>query len=105
MPSLTAVYNPTLESVLMVENTILKSSGELGKHHIWKTSPRQMMYQPYQVILTYLSNRGRYSSIRRGKSTGHTTPGVLSGFFRVACACDEKTRLRHVRDTRAGAFI
>ncbi len=67
MPSLTAVYNPTLESVLMVENAIRKHSGDVGKHQLWKLLPRQMMYQPYQVILAYLVQSGKIIVDKKGK--------------------------------------
>jgi len=48
------LYNPTLQSVLMVEETIEKHSGEYGKYQIWKSLPRKVMYQTFQVILDYL---------------------------------------------------
>lgn len=47
-------YNPTLSSVLMVEETIYKYSQEYGKYQLWKKLPQKMMYQTYLVILDYL---------------------------------------------------
>jgi len=48
------LYNPTLSSVLMVEETIQKHSQECGKYQLWKKLPQKMMYQTYLVILDYL---------------------------------------------------
>jgi len=48
------IYNPTLSSVLMVEETIQKYSQECGKYQLWKKLPNKMMYQTYFVILDYL---------------------------------------------------
>ena len=47
-------YNPTLSSVLMVEETAQKYSQECGKYQLWKKLPNKMMYQTYLVILDYL---------------------------------------------------
>ena len=47
-------YNPTLSSVLMVEETIREHSQEFGKYQIWKKLPQKMMYQVYLTILDYL---------------------------------------------------
>lgn len=54
MTSKNLFYNPTLGSVLMVEETIKKYSQEYGKYQLWKKLPQKMMYQTYLVILDYL---------------------------------------------------
>jgi plasmid rolling circle replication initiator protein Rep len=54
MTSKGILYNPTLSSVLMVEETIQKHSQECGKYQLWKKLPQKMMYQTYLVILDYL---------------------------------------------------
>ncbi len=53
------LYNPTLSSVLMVEETIQKHSQEYGKYQLWKKLPTKMMYQTYLVILDYLVISGK----------------------------------------------
>lgn len=55
----TLLYNPTLESVLMVEKIIEHYSGECGKYQLWKKLPKKMMYQIFQVILAYLEQSGK----------------------------------------------
>ena len=48
------LHSPTLESVIMVEETIQKYSQECGKYQLWKRLPKKMMYQTYLIILDYL---------------------------------------------------
>lgn len=54
-----ATYNPTLQSVLMVEEAAKKYSQEYGKYQLWKKLPKKIMYQSYQVILDYLKESGK----------------------------------------------
>lgn len=59
MSEATVLHSPTLESVLMVEETIQKHSPECGKYQLWKKLPKKMMYQTFQVILDYLKQSGK----------------------------------------------
>jgi len=59
MTQTTILHSPTLESVLMVEETIQKYSQECGKYQLWKKLPKKMMYQTFQVILDYLEKSGK----------------------------------------------
>lgn len=52
-------HSPTLDSILMVEKTARKYSGELGKYQLWKKLPRKMMYQTFQTILSYLEDSNK----------------------------------------------
>jgi hypothetical protein len=52
-------YNPTLQSVLMVEEAAKKYSQECGKYQLWKKLPKKIMYQSYQIILDYLGESGK----------------------------------------------
>jgi len=45
---------PTLETVLMVEETIDKYSGELNRTDLWKKLPRKVMWQTYVLVIDYL---------------------------------------------------
>ncbi len=53
------LHSPTLESVIMVEETIQKYSQECGKYQLWKKLPRKMMYQTFQIIIDYLEKSGK----------------------------------------------
>ena len=59
-------YNPTLQSVLMVEETVKKYSQECGKYQLWKKLPKKIMYQSYQVILDYLAQSGKIMIDKEG---------------------------------------
>ena len=47
---------PTLGTVLMVEKTIEKHSGEFNRTEIWKRLPRKVMWQTYLVVIDYLQS-------------------------------------------------
>ena len=49
-----ATRSPTLDTVLMVEKTIEKYSGEYNRTEIWKRLPRKVMWQTYLIIFGYL---------------------------------------------------
>ena len=59
MNQTTVLHSPTLDSVIMVEKTIQKFSQEFGKYQLWKKLPKKMMYQTFQVILSYLEESGK----------------------------------------------
>ncbi len=59
MNNKTILHSPTLESIIMVEETIQKYSQECGKYQLWKKLPKKMMYQTFLVILDYLKNSGK----------------------------------------------
>ena len=50
------VRSPTLDTVMMVEGFIEGHSGELNRTELWKSLPRQVMWQTYLVILDYLES-------------------------------------------------
>jgi len=62
-------YNPTLETVLMVERTIKKFSGELSVTNLWKKLPRKVMYQTYKVVVSYLIDSNKIIIEKNGKIT------------------------------------
>ena len=51
--------SPTLETVLMVEQTIEKNSGEFNRTELWKNLPRKVMWQTFLVILDYLEQNNK----------------------------------------------
>tara|TARA_Y100000310_G_scaffold169740_1_gene169948 strand:- start:156 stop:431 length:276 start_codon:yes stop_codon:yes gene_type:complete len=50
------IRSPTLDTVLMVEETINKYSGEFNRTEIWKKLPKKVMWQTYLIILEYLQS-------------------------------------------------
>jgi len=59
--------SPTLETVLMVEKTIQRHSGEYNRTELWKTLPKKVMWQTFLVILDYLASINRIAVDRNGK--------------------------------------
>ena len=45
------VRSPTLDTVLMVEKTIDKYSGDYNRTELWKKLPKKVMWQTYLVVL------------------------------------------------------
>ena len=48
--------SPTLDTVLMVEDTINQYSGEFSKRELWKQLPKKVMWQTFILILDYLQD-------------------------------------------------
>jgi hypothetical protein len=58
-------FNPTLESILMVERTIEKYSGEYTVFQLWKKLPRKITYQAYKIIISYLMSSNKITMDRK----------------------------------------
>jgi len=48
--------SPTLQTVLMVERFIDENSGEFKKTELFKSLPKKVMWQTFQVIMEYLES-------------------------------------------------
>ena len=48
--------SPTLDTVLMIEQTIEKYSGTYNKTQLWKQLPKKVMWQTYMTSLKYLES-------------------------------------------------
>ena len=48
--------SPTLQTVLMVENFVNLNSGEYKKTELWKSLPKKVMWQTFQIIMEYLES-------------------------------------------------
>ena len=57
--------SPTLDTVMMVEETIRKHGGE-SRTFIWHNLPRKVMWQTYLVILDYLASIKHIGIDRQG---------------------------------------
>ena len=58
--------SPTLDTVLMVEETIKKHGGEFNRTQLWKKLPRKVMWQTYVIIIDYLLHIGKIAADRNG---------------------------------------
>jgi hypothetical protein len=57
---------PTLQTVLMVEKFIDDNSGEFKKTELRRRLPRRVMWQTFQVIMSYLEGTNRIVYDREG---------------------------------------
>jgi hypothetical protein len=57
---------PTLETVLMIEETIEKYSGEFNRTELWKNLPKKVMWQTYLIVLDYLQSINKIAIDSKG---------------------------------------
>ena len=58
--------SPTLNTVLMIEETIEKYSGEFKKRELWQKLPKKVMWQTYIIVLDYLQNINKIAFDKNG---------------------------------------
>ena len=68
---------PTLETVIMVEETINKHSGEFNRTELWKNLPKKVMWQTYLVIIDYLEKGNKIVSDKEGKIVWIWNPALI----------------------------
>lgn len=61
------LHYPQLDTVLMVEEFIIKYDGEYKKKALWEHLPKKMMYQTFCVIINYLLYSRKISVDAEGK--------------------------------------
>jgi len=61
------VRSPTLDTVLMVEKTIDRFSGDYNRTELWKKLPKKVMWQTYLVVLDYLQDINKIAIDKMGK--------------------------------------
>ena len=50
---------PRLDTVLMIEDAILKAKGDKTQRQIWQKLPKKVMWQTYVATLDYLEYSGK----------------------------------------------
>ncbi|MFH1430884.1 MAG: hypothetical protein ABIG37_00240 [Nanoarchaeota archaeon] len=53
------LHYPQLDSILMVEKTILEMKDYPTRMELWKALPKKMQYQTFKLILTYLEKSNK----------------------------------------------
>jgi len=56
---MTVIHEPRLDTILMVEQAILKSKDYPTRTSLWKSLPRKIQYQTFKHILDYLEASGK----------------------------------------------
>lgn len=74
------LHKPRLDTVLMIEETISKYSGECGKFQLWRKLPRSMQYQTYLLVLDYLEYSNKLAFDKFGKMAWIFQPNIYSKF-------------------------
>lgn len=69
--------SPTLDTVLMVEKSIEKYSGEFNRTELWKKLPKKVMWQTYLVVLDYLETTNKIAFDPEGKVAYIWNPELL----------------------------
>jgi hypothetical protein len=52
------IHSPTLNTVLMVEDTLRKQDGPISLEALKRSLPKKVMDQSIRIILAYLENKG-----------------------------------------------
>ncbi|MCK9596026.1 hypothetical protein M0R19_02500 [Candidatus Pacearchaeota archaeon] len=72
--------SPTLQTVLMVEKFIDDNSGEYKKTELWNKLPRKVMWQTFQVIISYLEGIGKIAFDNEGYAVYIWNPEFVKRF-------------------------
>ena len=76
------LHYPRLDTVLMVEKFIHKTSGTYTKKQIWERLPKKVMYQTYSVIIDYLLEIGKIAKDREGKLCWIWNPELVKKYLK-----------------------
>jgi hypothetical protein len=58
---------PNLQTVFMVEKFIEKNNGEFKKTELFEKLPKKMMWQTYQIIISYLQEINKIMIEKNGR--------------------------------------
>lgn len=58
--------SPTLDTVIMIEKTIDKYSGEFNRTQLWKQLPKKVMWQTYILVIDYLQSINKIALDKNG---------------------------------------
>lgn len=79
------IRSPTLQTVLMVENFIDVNSGEFKKTELWKSLPKRVMWQTFQIIMEYLEELGKITYDKDGYVVYIWNPELISKYKNRKC--------------------
>ena len=57
---------PNLVTLIMIEKTIEKYSGELNARGIWKKLPKKVMWQTFMIAISYLEHISKIGIAKNG---------------------------------------
>jgi len=74
------IRSPTLDTVMMVEETIEEYGGEFNRTELWKKLPKKVMWQTYLIILDYLQSINKIAIGSNGKIAYIWSPEAAQKF-------------------------
>lgn len=75
--------SPTLETVLMIEETIKKYSGEFSRRKVWQKLPRKVMWQTYITSFNYLESINKIAVSKKGIVVYIWNPKLAKKFMKL----------------------
>ena len=60
------MHYPRLDTILMIEEAIENAEDEMTRTELWKSLPRKVMYQTFQVVLDYLEKSNKIHITDKG---------------------------------------
>ena len=69
------LHYPRLDTILMIEEAVKKSRNK-GKMQIWRSLPKKIMYQTFNLVLSYLESSGKITN-HKGKILWIHDPEVM----------------------------
>lgn len=73
---------PRLDTVLMVEEAIQKAKDYPTKSKLWKSLPKKMMYQTFNLILDYLEYSGKILIDKKGEIIWIWNPKLVEKYLK-----------------------
>lgn len=61
------LHYPRLDTVLMVEDAIQRSKDHPTRTELWRSLPKQVQYQTFQIILEYLERSNKITYTRENR--------------------------------------
>jgi len=77
------IHYPRLDTVLMVEDKIKNDKTYLNKRQLWLSLPNKMMYQTFNLILTYLQDSGKILITDKGKIIWTYNPKLMRKLVKI----------------------
>jgi hypothetical protein len=65
MAKVQVLHEPQLDTILMVEKTIINSKEYPTRTELWKSLPKKMQYQTFKRIMDYLEASGKIGFDKR----------------------------------------
>ncbi len=59
-------HSPNLETIIMVEKEITRKQVFDSRHQLWRSLPKQVQYQTFKTILSYLEDSNKIMIDKKG---------------------------------------